>query len=212
MNQPKNKVAFFLRVSKESQDYTRQQIDLTAFAKQKGWEHVETIAAKISGAKTKEERQELTELFELADSGKIDKVLVTEISRLGRNARDLRNTIYYLHDRKISIVFMNLGGLESLNDKGEEHFATNIILQIHAELSEEERKTMIARVKSGLNAAKARGVKLGRPEGKKSDEVFLKQYSKVVKDIKSGISLRKLMRIHSLSKVTIIKIKKLVQN
>lgn len=187
MNQQKNRVAFFLRVSKQTQDYTRQHIDLTNFCSQKGWEHVETIAAKISGAKTKDERQELTELFALAHSGKIDKVLVTEISRLGRNARDLRNTIYYLHDRKVSIVFMNLGGLESLNDKGEEHFATNIILQIHAELSEEERKTMIARVKSGLNAAKARGVKLGRPEGKKSDVDFLKQYSKVIKDINSTL-------------------------
>lgn len=210
MNHNKNKVAFFLRVSTQAQDYSRQHLDLTNFCKQKGWDHVKTIAAKVSGAKTKDEREELKELFALADSGKINKVLVTELNRLGRDPRDLRNTIYYLHDRKISIVFHSLGGLESLTETGEEHFATNLILQIFAELASEERKNIIQRVRSGLNAAKSRGVVLGRPEGKKAENEILKQYSKLITDIKSGLSLRKLQKIHGHSRVTISKVKKIL--
>jgi DNA invertase Pin-like site-specific DNA recombinase len=69
------------------------------------------------------------------------------------------------------------------------------------------------RVVSGIASARKRGIILGRKKGSvKPDDVMLKQYHKVIKDIQKNIPLRKLMVIHNLSKGTIIKIKKMVNS
>ena len=126
------KVCLLLRVSSEKQDTKRQLIELTSFCKEKKFKIVRTISSKISATKTGSERPDLIELFEVARRKEFKKVLVTEISRLGRKAKDIRNTIDRLHEQKISIVFKNFGGLESLDENNNETFVTNIIISIHA--------------------------------------------------------------------------------
>src|ERR1017187_7914470 len=119
-NKENNSACLFVRVSTIKQEYERQLRDLSEYCNQKGWEVTKTIATKITGTKTDKERPDLQELFAAADKGLFKKVIVTEVSRIGRNARDIRNTIDYLHIRKISITFKNLGGLESLDENGQE--------------------------------------------------------------------------------------------
>lgn len=208
MNQNKVRACLFVRVSTDKQDHQRQVNDLEKFCKQKGFDVVMTIAAKVSGAKTYKDREDLKELFSAADKKKFDKVVITELSRLGRNSRDLRNTVYYLHERKIPIVFYNLGGLESLDGNGQESFVTNVILSIYAELSQEERRLISERVKSGLATAKQKGKKLGRPEGKQAAKDVIKKYAKLVADIKRGLSLTECQKLHGVSRNTVIRVKR----
>jgi DNA invertase Pin-like site-specific DNA recombinase len=204
-----NKVCLFIRVSTQQQDYDRQVLELTQYCKSRDFIITKTIASKISGVKKYEERPDVQELFQAAKGKEFNKVVVTEISRIGRNARDIRNTINHLHDRGISIVFKNLGGLESLDDTGNESFVTNIIIAIYSELAQEEKRILSERIKSGLDSAKAKGKHIGRPDGTKlSREKLLKKYSRLIIDLKSGMSLNSAKKVHSVSKGTVIKIKK----
>jgi DNA invertase Pin-like site-specific DNA recombinase len=78
-----------------------------------------------------------------------------------------------------------------------------------AEFARLERETLITRIKSGLEKAKKNGVTLGRKKGSViSNDMLLKKYRGVVKDLEHNISLRKIARIHSVSLCTILKVKK----
>lgn len=204
-------ICLFIRCSTDSQEYDRQIFDLTESANRKGYNVKKVIATKISGRKTYEARPDLKELFDVVKQREVTKVIVSEISRLGRNARDIRNTIDFLHSHKVSLIFENLGGIESLNENGEESFAVNIIIHIWAELAQEERRLLSERVKSGMKAARRKGKMIGRPVGALLSEDELKRkYSKLIKDLENGISLNKCAKIHGVSKNTVIKIKKLL--
>ena len=111
------------------------------------------------------------------------------------------------------MVFRNLSGMESLDEKGEESFIVNVIIAIYSELSAEESRILSSRIKSGLQFERDhKNVKLGRPEGtNKNHDQLLKEYSKVAKDLKSGLSLHKCMKIHNLCKNTVIKVKKAIR-
>jgi DNA invertase Pin-like site-specific DNA recombinase len=209
MNQQMNRACLFIRVSTDKQDYQRQILELNVFCRQKNLEVAETIATKITGTKTFQDREDLQLLFKSASSKKFDKVVVSEISRIGRNAKDIRNTIDYLHSKKIAIVFRNLGGLESLDDHGNESFVTNIIIAIYSELAQEEKRILSERIKSGLVNAKHKGKQIGRPEGKQEDEVLLKKYSRLAADLRKGLSLSQCQKLHDVSRNTAIKVKRL---
>lgn len=81
----KIKVVIFARVSTNVQDYERQVNELTALANRNGWSVEAVFAEKVSGAKKNVERKELSKMVESIKSNSIDKVLVTELSRLGRD-------------------------------------------------------------------------------------------------------------------------------
>lgn len=146
-----------------------------------------------------------------AKQRKFDKVLVTEISRIGRNVKDIRNTIDYLHKLKIPIIFKNLGGLESIDENGNESFVTNIIIAIYSELAQEEKRILSERVKSGLENARKKGKIIGREKGTVKDrDKLLKQYKNLANDLKNGFSLKRCVKLHGVSKNTVIKVKKIV--
>lgn len=209
MNQS-TKICLFIRVSSDLQSTERQHRELNEYCQSHNFEITKTISSTITGKKEGKQRPDLVELFESANDKLFDKVIVTEISRLGRKARDIRSTIDYLHKRKISVIFKNLGGLESLDEQGNESFVTNIILSIYAELAQEETRILGERVKSGLITARENGKILGRPMGLTDRQKVLRKYSKLIFDLNNKLSLSKCMAIHDVSKNTVIKVKRLL--
>lgn len=201
-------VCLFIRVSTAQQDYDRQISDLTEYCQQKGYMITKVIATKITGTKTLADRQDLQELLSVANRNDFQKVIVTEISRIGRNARDIRNTIDQLHRKKIAVVFKNLGGLESIDENGNESFVTNIIIAIYSELAQEEKRILSERIKSGLAEAKRKGKRMGRPEGVEDIVELKKKYSRLIMDLQRGNSLTECCKLHGVSRNTVIKIKK----
>jgi DNA invertase Pin-like site-specific DNA recombinase len=137
------------------------------------------------------------------------KVVVTEISRIGRNAKDIQLTIDTLHSFGVSVLFKNLGGMESL-ENGTTSFVINIIIAIYAEMAEEDLRLLSNRIKSGLAHTKAKGTRLGRPQGAMTVKEVLKRYPKLIKDIESGESLTRCQLLHNVSRTTVVKVKKLV--
>jgi DNA invertase Pin-like site-specific DNA recombinase len=208
----RKRAALFIRVSTEKQSYVRQVNELTRFCEERRYDIVLTIANKISGAKKYSDRPDLVQLYAAAEKKLFDLVLVSEISRLGRDARTVRGTIDYLHDRNIPVVFCNLGGMASLDDKGNETFLVNTVVALLSEMAAEERRLLSSRIKSGLIEARKRHGKLGRPEGTTLDsEALLKKYPHLANDLRKGLSVRKTMKIHDVAQGTAMKVKKLLR-
>ena len=202
----KNKACLFIRVSSDKQDYDRQINELNDYCTARGLIVVKTIATVISGRKAN--RPDIIELKESASNNEFNKVIVMELSRLGRRSKDIRGTIDHLHLNGISVIFKNLS-LESLDDKGNESFVTNIIISIYAELAQEEVRLLSERIKSGLrNSVKTKGTVLGR---KKPNKIPLtEKHFELINSINSGKSLNECMKLHSVSKNTVIKMKKTI--
>ena len=79
------KVAILARVSTNRQDYDRQVVELMDFCNRMNWEVEKVFANKVSGAKTVEERSEIQEMVTYIKTNDVKRVVVLEISRLGRN-------------------------------------------------------------------------------------------------------------------------------
>ena len=96
-------VAIFTRVSKKSQDTDRQSTELKAYARRQGYQIVASIEEKISGSTKNEQRPLLQQLLSLAAGGQLDKVLVSEISRLGRRTSEVLQILEQLEKWGVSV-------------------------------------------------------------------------------------------------------------
>ena len=81
------KVVLFCRVSStnDRQNYERQVNDLTQLSESSNYKIEAVFAEKISGGRKNSERKELLNMIQYVNENNIDKVLVTELSRLGRD-------------------------------------------------------------------------------------------------------------------------------
>jgi DNA invertase Pin-like site-specific DNA recombinase len=152
------KACLFVRVSSvnDRQDYNRQIIDLNDYCEKQELEITYTIAEKISGAKKNDERPGIKELRELARKKAFEVLLVSEISRLGRNPFQIQQVIEELSESGISIHIESLG-LKTIDENGQRSPLVEFMLSILMQLSRMEREFLIQRMKSGLNHAKAIG-------------------------------------------------------
>lgn len=206
----KNRALIIVRVSSEEQDYQRQIHDLTRFAEQRGLHVIGTISEKISGATKNEYRQGIQELLKRAKAKEFDKLLISELSRLGRNAFEVQKIIEELSDLNISIVVQNLN-IETLDTTGKRNPMVDLMLAIINQFSQMELSFLKTRINSGIAKAKAAGVHCGRKKGSiTSEDVLRKKYSKVILDIKAGISIRKAAKIHNISVNTVQRVKALI--
>lgn len=201
-------VTVFVRVSKSSQDYSRQITDLKELASQKGWQVLSVIKEKISGATKNKDREAIQQLMELAEQGQIQKVLVTEVSRLGRKTSEVLQVLEHLSELGVSVLVQNYN-LETLTHDGRRNPMTQLMFTLLAEFARVERETMIERIHSGLDAARRRGKKLGRKKGSTmSEEKLLEKYKPVVRQLRAGKSIRDVAAICEVGTATVQKVKK----
>ncbi len=189
-----DKGVIFVRVSKREQDYRRQLEDLRAVAQSQSLLIVAEIAEKVSGATLNGQRDGLQELLALAHSGSINKVLVQEVSRLGRSTMEVLQVLEELTSLGVSVYVQNFG-IETLKN-GRRNPIAQFMFTLLAEFARLERETLREKILSGMQEARRKGKHLGRPEGsKEKKEAFLKKYPAVVRNLRLGISARKTAKI-----------------
>lgn len=204
------KTVIFARVSTNVQDYDRQVNELTVLAKSNGWSVEAVFAEKISGAKANTERTELLNMISYVESNHINKVLVTELSRLGRDTLQVLEVIQMLNEKGISLYIQNYN-IETLTKDGKVNAMSQFLITILAEVARMERKTIRERVESGYKNYRANGGKVGRKIGyKKAEETIREQYTEEIKLLKKGYSLRNISKITGTSINTIRKCKGLI--
>ena len=210
----KDKVVILARVSTNKQDYDRQVVELTEYCNRVGWEVAEVFANKVSGAKSAEERAEIQDMIAYIKTNDIRRVVVLEISRLGRNTLEALKVIQVLNENSVSLYIKNYN-LETLNPDGKPNPVASLITTILLEIASMERLTIQERMASGRDKyiAKCRkeGVKMGRPSSyRKSDDEYKEQYSKEISLLRKGISLRNINAITGTSVGTLRKLQAFV--
>jgi DNA invertase Pin-like site-specific DNA recombinase len=192
------RAAIYCRVSTADQSCERQERDLGAFAERAGYEVVEVFRETGSGAKL--DRAERKRVMALAQDRRIDVVLVTELTRWGRSTIDLVQTLQALQVWGVSLIAQTGLTFDLATPHGK------MIAGVMASLAEFERDLIRERIKSGLEAARARGTRLGRQVGQrpKSDRLA----AKVMELVAAGRSYREIALEVRLSKNTIMSIVK----
>ena len=202
-----NRICIFARVSTSLQDYDRQVNELTNLAQRNAWSVEAVFCEKVSGAKKNTDRKELSRMVEYVQTHHINKVAVTELSRLGRDTLQVLEVIEQFNKLGISLYIQNYG-IETLTENGDVNPMSQFLITILAEVARMERKTIRERVESGYKNYRANGGKVGRKEGyKKSDEAMRDQYAEEIRLLRKGISLRNISKITGTSVNTIRKCK-----
>jgi len=149
------KIALYARVSTDGQDPEVQLTALRAHAIQREWVIVEEfIDHGYSGAK--ERRPALDRLIKSSWSGQFQAVLVWRFDRFARSVKHLITALEQF--RSLNINFISL----------QEQFDTSTpighaMFTIIGAMAQLERDIIRERVKAGLDRARMKGVRLGRP-------------------------------------------------
>lgn len=207
-------VCLLLRCSTSVQDYEYQRNTLTDICNRNGWKIVHTVENKVSGAKKNEEREEIVELLDYVKHNKIDIVVATEVSRLGRDTLEALKIIEILNENKVNLYFANYG-IETLLPDGTVNPIARLILTICLEISAYERNLIKYRMKAGYEDYLKRRkenpeLRLGRMGYKKSEQEYKDEYSQELTLLRKSISLRTVQKLTGTSIGTLQKIKQYI--
>ena len=204
------KAAIYARVSSttDRQNTERQVSDLKEYAAYSKMDVVKVFEEKISGAKKNAERPILQQALEYCKVEKVDMLLVSELSRLGRNSFEVLETIKELVDAKINL-YMQKEKITLLDDNGEPSIFAPIMLATLSTCAQLERENIKFRLNSGRQQYIAKGGKLGRKEGSiKTKEQKKDEYGEVISLLKKGYSIRNVAKLCDVSNSTVQRLKK----
>ena len=146
----KQNAIIYTRVSTGDQNTQRQVNDLKKYAEYKNYNVIEVFEDVVSGSTKLSERDSYDKLRKVIDGYDFDvnHILVSELSRLGRNMKDVILTVNYFTELGINIHIQK-PEMDTCVD-GKTNPMTSIIISVLAGFAEIERETIRERVKSGL--------------------------------------------------------------
>ncbi|MDM8250566.1 recombinase family protein [Phocaeicola barnesiae] len=203
------KAVIYARVSSttDRQNTERQIADLTKYAEYKGMEISKVFEEKISGAKKNSERPVFVEAINFCKTNKVDILLVSELSRLGRNAFEVLETVKQLVDEGINL-YMQKEQFTLLDEEGKPSMFAPIMIATLSTCAQLERENIKFRLNSGRQLYIEKGGKLGRKEGsKKTTEQKQEEYKQVLRELKRGTSIRKVAKLCDVSVSTVQRLK-----
>ena len=203
------KAVIYARVSSTSdrQSTDRQVHDLTTYATTNNMEVVRIFEEHVSGAKKNEERPILCECLDYSISNGIGILLISELSRLGRNVDEVLANVKRCKDNNLNIYFQK-ENLSIFQPDGTKNPFLNIFISVLGTCAEMERENIKFRLNSGRAKYIAEGGKLGRKVGStKSKETKMNEYSNVIKELKKGTSVRRTAKLCDVSTSTVQRIK-----
>ena len=126
-------------------------------------------------------RPEFNRLMADAHAGKFDVVIVWALDRLGRSMTGNLNTILKLDAMGVQVIsarepWLDMGGP-----------VRSLLIAVFGWVAEQERLRIVERTRAGLDHAKAKGIKLGRPPARIDLDAAVRLRS-------SGMSLRDVAR------------------
>lgn len=212
------KSAIYARVSSigDRQSTTRQVKDLKSVSERNGFELQEDsiFEEHISGAKKNKERVILNECLDYCVTNDIDVLLISELSRLGRNVDEVLANVRYCKEHHLNIYFQK-ENIYIFDSDGKENPFLTIMIAVLGTCAQLERENIKFRLDSGRRQYMDKCMKetgksgLGRKVGyRKSKEEKQKQYKEVLKLLKSGYPIRKVVVLTKVSESTVVRLKK----
>ena len=194
----------YVRISSLDQKTDRQKVKESDFNL--------VVEDKVSGSVPFFERQGGKMILDLVNKGEVKELSVWQIDRLGRDVRDIVNTIHFFTEKKICISFISQG-LKTLNPDRTENPISKMIINILGIVSEIERTQILERQRQGIDLAKSKGVYKGRKIGTQEDTLkFLSKTKnkKVIDLLRKGYKSKDISTLIGIHINTITKIKKLL--
>lgn len=200
----------YARVSSvgDRQNTERQVCDLTDYANRNDLQILKTFEEHISGVKRQQERPILQDCLEYCKKQGISIILVSELSRIGRNILGVFETVKVCIDSGINIYFQK-EGLSLFKPDGSQNPFLHIFISVLGTCAELERENIQFRLNSGRQRYIETGGKLGRKVGyRKSKEQLIEDYKIPLKYLRKGLSIRKVAKICDISPSTAMKLKR----
>jgi len=175
------KAAIYYRVSTGKQDFESQEAAINAWLeKQTTIKKYRVFKDVMSGKSI--ERPRFKSMIKQAREGKFDVIVVFKLDRFSRNTSHAIRTLLDLDDFGVDFISVT-------QPMFNQPAFRKTMLMLFAELAQMERETTVERIKWGLQAAKQRGVRLGRPP-KVTDAIE----AKIISLHETGLSTRKIAR------------------
>lgn len=193
----------YARVSTKEQNLERQIETLKSYGAEKIFQE------KKSGKNIKDRKvfQEVMDFLREEDT-----LIVDALDRLGRNFDEIIKTVDFLREKKVHLVITSLPMMnEIVGNELFDKFLKNLIIQLLAMISEQERNESKRRQAEGIKAAKEKGIYKGRPKlysPHAKDPHKQAVYYRVVNLLDQGIAISKIAKKVGLSRQTIYRIKK----
>ena len=174
------------------QDINRQVRELKAA----GAEQI-FVEYEHGDAKVKSQQQAM---FAEAQAG--DSIIVLEVSRLARSTQQLCEIIDLVREKHLRLVIVGSITLDCRN--GQADPMSEAFLQMAGVFSQLELAMIIARVRSGMENARAKGRQIGRPQVSKEDipATFLRHYPAYKS---KQLNVSELARVCDISRTTVYK-------
>ena len=204
------KAVIYARVSSvgDRQNTDRQVSDLTEYSTFAKLTICKVFEEHISGAKKTRERPVLLQAIDYCRQNSVSMLLVSELSRLGRNAFEVLATVKELIDSGINL-YMQKEQLTLLDSDGKPTLFAPIMIATLSTCAQLERENIKFRLNSGRKLYIERGGKLGRKIGSiKTLEQKKEQYKDIIAYLKKGYSIRNVAKLTNKGISTVQRIKK----
>ena len=154
----------YVRVSSQDQNEDRQMIEMERVGIPSNNIYIDKQSGKDFN------RPKYQKLLRRMNEG--DVLYILSIDRLGRNYEEILNQWRIItKDMKVDVVVIDMPLLDTRRDKNLlGTFISDMVLQLLSFVAQNERENIKKRQAQGIAAAKARGVKFGRPVKNVSDE------------------------------------------
>lgn len=203
------KAVIYARVSSvgDRQNTDRQISDLLDYVEYQNLEICKIFEEHISGAKKNYERPILRQAIEYCKSNGVAILLVSELSRLGRNAFEVLATVKDLIDSGINL-YMQKEQLTLLDKEGNPTMFAPIMIATLSTCAQLERENIKFRLNSGRKLYIERGGKLGRKVGSfKTTEQKREDHKDIISYLKRGYSIRNVAKLTNKGISTVQRIK-----
>ena len=190
------RAALYVRVSTDQQTVENQLLVLNEVAQRSGWTIVHTFSDEgISGAKGRDQRPGFDGLLKSIARREVDIVAAWSVDRLGRSLTDL---VAFLSDIQAggTDLYLHQQAIDTSTPAG------RMLFQMLGVFSEFERSIMKTRIRAGLERAKAKGTRFGRPP------IAPMHIEKVKRALAEGHSIRVVAKNTGVSTATVQRVKK----
>lgn len=181
--------AIYARTSTAQQNTEIQINETREHCLKRGWNIHGIYEDKLTGRNL--QRPQFQKILELARTRVIDVVVVYKLDRAFRSLSDCVTTVAELHDLGVEFLSLKDPGMDFTTASG------RLLFHLIASFAAFEVDLIKARTKAGIENAKRKGVRLGRPPVKASDQI-LELHRK-------GLSLRKISEQTGISKSAVHK-------
>jgi DNA invertase Pin-like site-specific DNA recombinase len=200
-------VVIYARISKQEQNCDSQVDSLEKYCNTKGWHVAHKFQEQISGAAKLKDRVVLMDAIEYCKKYAIKKIVVWELSRIGRTASDGLHVVDLCKEHGISIYIKQFG-IESINTSTAQDQMSKMFFTFWFAFAEMERSQISQRLNRGKEHYIEQGGKVGRKKGQTDKINPLEKHPNVLRALRRGLSIRAAAKVCEVSEMTVQKVKK----